>query len=174
MDRQPSLKQVKARTSYPTPVGERDGARRATALSPTGVTGEAPVCAAVPDPEVSEKKQRRRFTAEYKLRILQEAGQCAEPGQLGALLRREALYSSHLTTWRRQREEGTLQGLSPKKRGRKAKPADPSAERIAQLEKENLRLNLNLRKAEIIIEAQKKISEILGIDQNLDNSRENN
>jgi transposase-like protein len=104
--------------------------------------------AAVPDPEVSEKKQRRRFTAEYKLRILQEAGQCAEPGQLGALLRREALYSSHLTTWRRQREEGTLQGLSPKKRGRKAKPADPSAERIAQLEKENLRLNLNLRKAE--------------------------
>jgi transposase-like protein len=108
------------------------------------------------------------------LRILQEAGQCAEPGQLGALLRREALYSSHLTTWRRQREEGTLQGLSPKKRGRKAKPADPSAERIAQLEKENRRLNLNLRKAEIIIEAQKKISEILGIDQNLDNSRENN
>jgi transposase len=174
MDRQPSLKQVKARISYPTPVGERAVALRAPSLSPTGVTGEAPVCAAVPDPEVSEKKQRRRFTAEYKLRILQEAGQCAEPGQLGALLRREALYSSHLTTWRRQREEGTLQGLSPKKRGRKAKPADPSAERIAKLEKENLRLTLNLRKAEIIIEAQKKISEILGIDQNLDNSRENN
>jgi hypothetical protein len=85
------------------------------------------------------------------------------------LLRREGLYSSHLATWRRQREEGLLQGLAPKKRGRKKKAADPSAKRIAQLEKDNLRLKQQLRRAEIIIDAQKKISEILGIEQNLEN-----
>jgi cell shape-determining protein MreC len=79
------------------------------------------------------------------------------------------LYSSHLTTWRRQRDEGLLKGLTPKKRGRKKKPADPSAVRIAQLEKDNLRLKRQLRRAEIIIDAQKKISEILGIEQNLEN-----
>jgi transposase len=130
-----------------------------------------PVAAA--DPEVPEKKPRRRFTAAYKLRILQEADQCEEPGQIGVLLRKEGLYSSHLTTWRRQREEGSLQGLTAQKRGRRAQPRNPSAERIDQLEKENLRLKQQLRKAEIIIEAQKKISEILGIDQNLENSAGN-
>ena len=141
--------------------------------SPAGAAGtpeaERPISS--PDPEVPENKPRRRFTAAYKLRVLHLAEQCSQPGEIGALLRHEALYSSHLTTWRRQRQEGSLQGLSPKKRGRKAKPVDPSAERLARLEKENLRLKLNLRKAEIIIEAQKKISEILGIDQNLENSQ---
>jgi len=130
-----------------------------------------PVAAA--DPEVPEKKPRRRFTAAYKLRILQEADQCEEPGQIGVLLRKEGLYSSHLTTWRCQREEGSLQGLTAQKRGRRAQPRNPSAERIDQLEKENLRLKQQLRKAEIIIEAQKKISEILGIDQNPENSAGN-
>ena len=72
-----------------------------------------------------EKKPRRRFTAAYKLRVLTKADQCAEPGQIGALLRKEALYSSHLTTWRRQREEGTLQGLSPKSAGAKQNPLIP-------------------------------------------------
>jgi len=86
------------------------------------------------------------------------------------LLRREGLYSSHLSTWRRQREEGLLQGLAPKKRGRKKMPIDPSAARIAQLEKETQRLKQQLRRAEIIIDAQKKISEILGIGQNPENS----
>ena len=122
----------------------------------------------IPDPEVPEKSKRRKFTAAYKLRMLQEAQQCTQPGEIGALLRREGLYSSHLTTWRQQRERGILQGLNPKKRGRKAKPHDPSAGRIVQLEKENQRLKNRLRKAEIIIEAQKKISEILGIEQNLE------
>lgn len=121
-----------------------------------------------PDPEVPEKTTRRKFTAAYKLRILQEAEQCTQPGEIGTLLRREGLYSSHLTTWRHQRERGILQGLNPKKRGRKAKPQDPFAGRIAQLEKENQRLKNRLRKAEIIIEAQKKISEILNIEQNLE------
>ena len=103
--------------------------------------------------------------------MLHEAEQCLQPGEIGVLLRREGLYSSHLTTWRRQREEGVLQALKPKKRGRKEKLKDPSAERIAQLEKENQRLKSRLRKAEIIIEAQKKISEILGIEQNLEDSK---
>jgi transposase len=153
-------------------VGETQGVRRTTGGSPTAGAPAAERPINSPDPEVPENKPRRRFTAAYKLRVLHQADLCSQPGEIGVLLRREALYSSHLTTWRRQREEGTLQSLSPKKRGRKAKPADPSAERIAQLEKELLRLKQNLRKAEIIIEAQKKISEILSIDQNLENSRE--
>jgi transposase-like protein len=151
-------------------VGETQGVRRTTGGSPTAGAPVAEPPTNSPDPEVPEKKPRRRFTATYKLRVLHLAEQCSQPGEIGALLRKEALYSSHLTTWRRQRQEGSLQGLSPKRRGRKAKPTDPSAELIARLEKENLRLKLNLRKAEIIIEAQKKISEILGIDQNLENS----
>jgi transposase-like protein len=121
---------------------------------------------------VPEKKTRRRFTAAYKLRIVQEADQCDQPGAIGALLRREGLYSSHLTSWRRQRDQGALQGLNPKKRGRKAKPDDPSAKRISKLERENQRLKNQLRKAEIIIEAQKKISEILAIDQNQEDEDE--
>jgi transposase-like protein len=121
---------------------------------------------------VPEKKTRRRFTAAYKLRILEEADQCDQPGAIGALLRREGLYTSNLTAWRRQRDQGALQGLNPKKRGRKAKPEDPSAERISKLERENQRLKNQLRKAEIIIEAQKKISEILGIDQSLEDADE--
>jgi len=106
------------------------------------------------------------------LRILQEADKCEAPGEIGALLRREGLYSSHLTTWRRYRREGILQGVRPKKRGRKPKPKNPLADRVAQLEKQNRRLQQKLKKAELIIEAQKKMSEILGIDQDLDESEE--
>ena len=87
-----------------------------------------------PDPEVPEKKPRRRFTAQYKLRIVEEADMLKESGQIGALLRREGLYSSNLTTWRRQRDEGQLQALSPKKRGRKAQQKNPLAERVARFE----------------------------------------
>lgn len=152
-------------------VGETQGVRRTTGGSPTAGAPAAKRPISAPEPEVLENKPRRKFTAAYKLRVLNQADQCSQPGEIGALLRKEALYSSLLTTWRRQRQEGTLQGLSPKKRGRKAKPIDPSAARIVQLEKENLRLKQNLRKAEIIIEAQKKISEILGIDQSLEDSQ---
>lgn len=166
-----ALKASPAGAAASNAVGETQGVRRTTGGSPTAGTPEAERPISSPDPEVPENKPRRRFTAAYKLRVLHLAEQCSQPGEIGALLRHEALYSSHLTTWRRQRQEGSLQGLSPKKRGRKAKPVDPSAERVARLEKENLRLKLNLRKAEIIIEAQKKISEILGIDQNLENSQ---
>ena len=118
-----------------------------------------------PDPEVAEKKPRRKFTAKYKLQILREADECTEPGQLGALLRREGLYSSNLSIWRRQREEGLLDALSPRKRGRKEKEKNPLAPKVAQLERENERLRKKLKKAEIIIDVQKKISEILGISQ---------
>jgi len=148
-------------------VGETVGALKATGVCHTAESPVANGLVNAPDPEVPEKTKRRKFTAAYKLRMLQEAEQCTRSGEIGALLRREGLYSSHLTTWRHQCERGVLQGLKPKKRGRKAKPQDPSAGRIAQLEKENLRLKNRLRKAEIIIEAQKKISEILGIEQNL-------
>ena len=126
-----------------------------------------------PDPEVPELKSRRNFTAKYKLRILDEADLCSQPGELGAMLRREGLYSSNLTTWRRQKEKGLLQAMSPKKRGRKHKEKNPLASRVAQLEKENRRLEQKLKQAELIIEAQKKMSEILGIAQNLSESNEN-
>ena len=118
-----------------------------------------------PDPEVLEKKPRRKFTAAYKLRILEEFDACVNKGERGALLRREGLYHSNICTWRRQREEGQLQGLAPKKRGRKAKKVNPLATKVAQLERENRKLAEQLRKAEIIIDVQKKISEIMNIPQ---------
>ena len=114
-------------------------------------------------PEVPEKASRRRFDASYKLRILEEADGCTEPGQLGELLRREGLYSSHLTTWRKQRDEGALNGLREKKRGRKAKRRDAKDQELARLRREKQKLEERLRQAETIIEVQKKVSEILGI-----------
>jgi len=114
-------------------------------------------------PEVSEKARRRRFEAAYKLRILAEAERCVEAGQLGQLLRREGLYSSHLTTWRKQRDEGALEALAPKKRGRKPLRQDAVALEKERLERENRRLTERLRQAETIIEVQKKVSEMLGI-----------
>lgn len=115
--------------------------------------------ATAPDPEVMVKAERRHFTAEYKRRILQEADACHQPGEIGALLRREGLYSSHLTTWRGQRERGERQGLTPAKRGRKA---DPQAAEIARLKRENERLKAQLERAELIIDVQKKVSQMLG------------
>ena len=119
-----------------------------------------------PDSEVPEKKPRRRFTTAYKLRILKEYDACAKPGEIGALLRREGLYYSNINTWLRQRDEGVLHGLSPKKRGRKAKKVNPLAQENARLERENKKISEKLKQAETIIEVQKKISEILGIPQN--------
>jgi transposase len=121
-----------------------------------------------PDPEVPEKTPRRRFTAKYKLDVLKKADACTQPGELGALLRREGLYSSNLTTWRRQREQGLLDAMSPKKRGRKKIEKNPLAKEVANLQKEVERLHLKLKKAETIIEFQKKISEMLGISQSPD------
>jgi len=116
-----------------------------------------------PSTEVREKPERRRFAAEYKLRILAEADCRTELGQVGELLRREGLYSSLLSTWRKQREEGVLAGLTPKRRGRKAKPKNPLAEEMARLRRENERLKTKLRQAELVIDVQKKVSEMLDI-----------
>ena len=115
------------------------------------------------NPEVNEKPVRRQYEAAYKLRILEEADRCTEPGQLGALLRREGLYSSHLTNWRRLREKGSLQSLGLKKRGRKAKRKDATTQELERLRRENRRLAERLRQAETIIEVQKKVSEIVGL-----------
>ena len=117
----------------------------------------------MPNPAVPEKPVRRRFTAEYKIRILREADRCSQPGQLGALLRREGLYSSHLTNWRQQRDAGTLAGLAPKRRGRKPAPNAPLIAENERLKRENQRLTEKLRQAETIIQVQKKLSEVLGI-----------
>jgi len=116
-----------------------------------------------PSPEVLEKPVRRRFTVEYKTQILAEADACSEPGMLGELLRREGLYSSHLSAWRRQRNAGALAGLTPRRRGRKAKPRNPLADEVARLQRENQRLQEQLRQAELIIDVQKKVSEMLNL-----------
>ena len=153
--------------------GGTEGARRATGVTPSCGRTEEPGVMFPPDPEEPEKKPRRKFTAQYKLRILEEADACGT-GQIGALLRREGLYYSNLTTWRKQKEEGLLDALSPKKRGRKKKEKNPLARRVTLLERENERLRKKLKKAETIIDVQKKISEILGISQNLPEEEENN
>jgi transposase len=113
----------------------------------------------VPDPELVERAKRRRFTAEYKLRILQQAETCTRPGEIGALLRREGLYTSHLTAWRKQRDAGALAGLE-RKRGRK--PADPRDARIAALERRAERAEAELVKARKVIEVQGNVSALLG------------
>jgi transposase-like protein len=117
----------------------------------------------VPDPEVVPRAKRRYFSAEYKLRILEEAEACSERGQIGSLLRREGLYSSHLTTWRRQREQGQLDGLSPKKRGRKPSVDEALVKELAELKRDKQRLENRLQQAETIIEVQKKLSGLLGL-----------
>jgi len=136
------------------PAPGSEGARRASGDS--GARGPA----GAPDPEVSERAKRRRFTAEYKLRVLREADGCKGDGDLGALLRREGLYSSHLALWRRQRDEIAKAGLKARKRGPKPKAVDS---RVKQLERENARLQRQLEQAETIIDFQKKLSKLLGI-----------
>ena len=115
----------------------------------------------IPDPEVVPTAKRRKFTAGYKQRILEEADNCTKLGQVGALLRREGLYSSHLTTWRRQRERGVFEGLAPKKRGRKNK--DELEKELNNLRRENEDMQERLEQAEAIIDVQKKLSRLLGL-----------
>jgi transposase len=117
--------------------------------------------AAHPDPEVVAQAKRRRFTGEYKQRILAAVEQTKGSGGIGALLRREGLYSSLLATWRRERDAGVVQALSPQKRGPKSK-RDPVAEENQQLRRETQRLTEELRKAEIVIDIQKKVATLLG------------
>lgn len=128
------------------------GHRKAQSSSPALLPG------AVVNAEVLPRAQRRRFSADYKRRILHEADQCRQPGQIGALLRREGLYSSHLSCWRQQRERGEL-GTLP--RGKTA--ADPAVKEVARLQREVTRLQGRLEKAEKIIVVQKKLCDLLGL-----------
>jgi len=127
------------------------------AAAPAAASGAAP------DPEVVERPVRRTFTAEFKRRIVEEADACREQGQVGELLRRHGLYSSHLVEWRALYRRGALTGLAPRKRGPKVQAKNPLAERLARVEREKARLEKRLKQAETIIEFQKKVSELLGI-----------
>ena len=141
---------------YSSP-GDTERARRASAVAP----GEG--SAVLPNAEVVMKASRRRFTAAYKLQILEQADRCTAPGEIGALLRREGLYSSHLSKWRELREQGALAGLTPRTRGRKAKQRSTESVRLEQLERDNRRLRDKLEQAELIIDVQKKVSQLLGV-----------
>ena len=145
------------------PAGSEE-ARRATG-EPVGRAAPG-----VPDPEVSEQAKRRRFSAEYKLRILREADACKGDGDVAALLRREGLYSSLLSSWRRQRDEVAGVGLAAIKRGRKGKLEDP---RVKELARDNARLKRRLARVETMLEIQKKASELLGIPLNPPDADEN-
>lgn len=136
------------------------GARRATEDAPELAPAIPPLAS---DTEVVPRARRRTFTKADKRRILHEADQCTKPGQLGALMRREAVYSSSLSTWRRQLEAADLQALAPKKRGPKADPARIDAQQIAQLTRERDKLLIELSKANLVIEVQKKVTALLDL-----------
>ena len=147
------------------PAAERSGAERSEAKR-SGAAGNTvasePAAPPLPNPEVVASPKRRTFTAGYKLSVLAEAdAAAAQPGAIGALLRREGLYSSHLVTWRRERETGILKGLTPRKRGPKSK-RNPQDEEMQKLRRENARLTEELRKAAIVIDVQKKVGALLG------------
>ena len=125
-------------------------------VTAVGVHGESPALA---DSEVVVRATRRRFTAKFKARVLEEVDRCTRSGEIGAVLRREGLYASHLITWRRQREANGVAGLS-RKRGPRANPDSGAARKIAELERSNRRLTEKLRKAGIVIEFQKKMAEL--------------
>jgi len=137
---------------------ERSEADRSVAAGKT--VAPEPPAPPRPNPEVVADAKRRSFTAEYKLRILAEAD-AANPGAIGALLRRQGLYSSHLVTWRRERQAGILKGLTPHKRGPKSK-RNLQDEEIQNLRRQIQRLTEELRKAEIVIDVQKKVGALLG------------
>ena len=151
--------------AFPTvlPTAERREAERSEAER-SGAVGKTvpPAPPPRPDPEVIPDAKRRRFTAEYKSRILAELDSVAgQPGAIGALLRREGLYSSHLSKWRRERQAGILNALTPHRRGPKSK-RNPQEEEMQKLRRENQRLTEELRKAAIVIDVQKKVGTLLG------------
>ena len=135
--------------------------------SPNGVIPEPSKGQAAESSEVQPGRTiRRRFTSAYKLRVLERADRCSVRGELGSFLRRERLYSSQLNKWRKERAEGALERLNPKKRGRKPVERNAGAEELRQLQKENERLKSELLKKEKIVEVQKKLFEIFGTDPN--------
>jgi transposase-like protein len=157
MERDGGLVAPKRRDSERSELARSEGA-----TSPPAAAATTPTVRKRPDPEVPAKAARRRYSAAYKRRILQEADRSGSGG-IAVLLRREGLYSSHLTTWRKQREAGEIAALQPRKRGRKAIPSNPLAGENARLQRENDRLAKRLQQAETIIEVQKKLCTILGL-----------
>lgn len=139
----------------------RPGSQPGAAAGQGATEGHSGEAGKVPDPEVVAKATRRRFSAAYKLGIVRETERLTAPGAIGQVLRREGLYSTHLSTWRRERDRGALDAMGSRRRGRKADPAQPLRQHIAELEREHARLVERLRQAEAIIAAQKKLSEIL-------------
>ena len=123
-----------------------------------------------PDPEVVAKPTRRQFTAEYRLRIVEEADRCTRPGEVGRMLRREGLYTSHLSAWRKARRSGSLQGLTANKRGAKPTEHNPLSPKVRQLETKVARLEKELATAHTILDVQSKISGLLGL--NLNNAKD--
>jgi transposase len=131
--------------------------------APEGSTGATTVKpSATPDPEVTERPVRRVYSAEFKRQVLREVDACSELGEIGAVLRRHGLYSSHLKTWREQRERGELSGLAAQKRGRKPAPKNPLADEVARLEREVRRLTARAERAEGLVDLQKKMAALLG------------
>ena len=139
---------------------ETEGARRASVVSASPAAAET---------EVVAKAQRRRFTAEYKRRVVREAERCTRAGDIGALLRREGLYSSLLATWRAARDRGELEGLMPKKRGPKVAAPDPRDKKLVELARESARWKMRAERAEALVDLQKKVAALLGTP--LDNER---
>jgi transposase len=142
--------------------GETERTRRASGVFPAGDAPQALRPARASEVEVVARAERRRFTAEYKRRIVREADRCTKPGEIGALLRREGLYSSLLTTWRAARDRGEFEGLSPKQRGPKVVAPDPRDKKIAELEREVGRQSKRAERAEALVEVQKKLAALLG------------
>lgn len=153
----PHLRAVKPAAVKPADAPAADeGGAAATTPAPAAKTPVSPVS------EEVTAARRRAFTAEFKRQVLAEADVCTEPGSVGALLRRHGLYSSHLVDWRRQRDEGALTGLAPRKRGRKARERNPLAAENARLQGENRKLLARAERAERLVELQKKVAELLG------------
>jgi len=132
-------------------------------------SGLSPDLVSPPDPEVPAKATRRKFSAKYKLKILEQADACSEAGEIGRLLRREGLHSSHLANWRKAQTKGSLEGLEPRKRGRKAAVRNPLEPEVDRLKRQVVRLEGDLRKAHIILDVQGKVAGLLGL--NFDNEK---
>ena len=153
--------EVMKNTKKSSLLGTERGEPQRSGGEPNGVANKLAAGGPPPDPEVLAQPKRRQYTAAYKARIVEEAQKCTETGQIGALLRREGLYSSALTLWRRQYQTGALQGLKDEKRGRK-RTRDARDLELEHLRRENDRLSKKLNQAELIIDIQKKVAAMLG------------
>jgi transposase len=163
--RRPALQAAKVNSAHGPEDSTEGGSASAGAVIGAvsyGAPGAPPTLAVATDPEVTERPKRRVYSAEFKRQVLREVDACTQPGEIGAVLRRHGLYSSHLKTWREQRERGGLSGLAPKKRGRKPAPKNPLVDEVARLQRELRRVTARAERAEGLVELQKKLAALLG------------